>query len=509
MKTSSDGLFRLIKSMTKGEKSYFKKSTSSNGVGNSSSNYSKLFDAIAKSSEYDEEALLKKFRKEAFVKNFVETKQYLKTQILRVLRNYNRNKSIVLKLREDISDIEILIQKGLFDLARTQIKKTLKVANKHELVHYIFELNKLHFKLSTILGDAKAIEIHATETIEEEITWLKKVEHSQYYWYHYVRMMHSWKKYGPIQPKPEDQSVSFEDHPLDSFNAAHWYLMKELCIGQVFSNAETYYKDALAYYQLFEKYPDQIDLNPLNYIVSIQLYANACSQASHVEEGLKIVKEGISILEKMVKKNKIAINIFNIYHIDLNLSLLRIYLQNGTKSSFKEQHLILKKLILERLKTENIFKEETILGTIFISDVLLEDWEAAEASYQIITNRKMRGYRNDIEVVMRLLGIIVYYETKNIELLESAVDATYQFVRTKDFLFKFTRQFINLFKHKIINALNAQEQIEHFIQFRTETLAFFEESPKEQKVLSYFDFIAWLNSKIEDIPIHEAYQKRL
>lgn len=507
MKTSSDALFRLIKAMTKGEKKHFKKMTSSFASSKSSTNYIKLFDAISKLSEYDEEALLKKFRREAFVKNFVETKQYLKIKILKALRNYSANKSILFQLREDLLDIEILMQKEVFDLAKTQIKKSLKVARKYELTPYVFELNELQFKIAMVLQDSKTIEIYATETIPEEEVGVKKIEHIRYYWHRYVRMFHSWKKHGPIQQ--EKDITNFEDYPLDSFNAGHFHFMRELCIGQVFNDAETFYKDALSYYQLFKKYPEQIDLNPLNYIISIELYTNACAKANHIEEGLLIAQEGIYFLERMVLEEKLVPKNSVNHLISLHNSQLRLYLHHGSKPLFKQSYLSFKQLVLKHVGVAILSNKTGVLGAILISEVILEEWDVAEISYQRIVDNKTQGHRNDIESIMRLLGVIIYYETNNEVLLEVLVDATYQFLRTKDSLFKFTRQFINFFKHKIINALNEEEQIKHLKQFRTESLAFFEENPEECNVLIYFDFIAWMDSKIENGSIHEAYCKRL
>lgn len=507
MKTSSDALFRLVKSMTKGEKTYFKKFTSLNNTKSPSTNYLKLFDAICKMSEYDEGTLLKKFRKETFTKNFVETKQYLKTQILRVLRNYSTDKSISFQVKEDLLNIEILMDKGIFDLAKTQIKKTLKIAQEYEMSQYIVQLNKLQFQVSKVLLDFKSVETHVTETIPEEKQLLKELGQVQHHKHRYTIMFSHWKEYGPIQEK--EANANLEQYPLDTFNAAHWYLLTELNLGQTRHKAEKYYDNALSYYELFKKYPAQIDLNPFNYITSIILYTNACATSNHIEEGLLIVKEGITLMEKMDQKSKIADHFFVNHLIKLHSNQLRLYLHYGSKSLFKEHAIAFKELVLNYIDTLRSSNGFIDLATIFFSEIILEEWEAAEITYNRLTNYKMRGYRNDIEAIIRLLGIIVYYETKNIELLESAVDATYQFIRTKDFLSKFIRQFINLFKYKIISALNEREEIELLKQFRTETTTFFEEHPKEKNVLNYFDFIAWLDSKVEKTSIHEAYYKRL
>ena len=58
---ASDSLHRLIKSLTKPEKRYFKVFSSRHVIGDQN-NYLVLFDAIDRQGEYDEAKLIKKFK---------------------------------------------------------------------------------------------------------------------------------------------------------------------------------------------------------------------------------------------------------------------------------------------------------------------------------------------------------------------------------------------------------------------------------------------------------------
>ncbi|MFZ1593345.1 MAG: hypothetical protein WAT27_14735, partial [Chitinophagales bacterium] len=84
----SDNLFKLIKSLDKSEKGYFKKFALGHGK---NSNYILLFNAIDTQDVYDEEALLKKFKTQAFAKQIAVTKNYLWELILRSQRQYRRD----------------------------------------------------------------------------------------------------------------------------------------------------------------------------------------------------------------------------------------------------------------------------------------------------------------------------------------------------------------------------------------------------------------------------------
>lgn len=504
MKTSSDALFRLIQSMTKGEKAYFKKYTTSN-KSKSATNYFKLFEAIAKMLEYDEEVLLKKFRKESFVKNFVETKQYLKKQILRVLRNYSLGKSIRFRLIEDLQDIEILIKKGIYDLAKTRIKKALKIAQKYELIEYVFELNQFQLDIARTLLDYKFMESYIKEVIPEERKELKKIGNIQHYFHNYVTYYYNAEKYGLLQNEVFEED--FEQYPLDSFEATSFYYMLELNNGQLTNRGESFYKKAAKYYSLFKEHPNQMELRPSHYIACTVFYALGSSWTNRIEEGLEVMEEGRSFLEKMHQKHKISTYLFLRYYKASQNCQSNLYLNYGSKASYKEYYLFLKKDILKYWDSQSFRDFITDLVVLFICEVILEEWEVAEATYQQVMNYKLRGHRVDLDLYVRLMGIIVFYERENIELLDVSIDAAYQFIRGKDIVFKFPRQFVNFFKHKIIKAPNDKERIEHFKVFKTKTLAFFEANPEERNILKLFNFIAWMDSKIEGISIYEAYNK--
>ena len=86
-------LFSLIKSLSPSEKRYFKL-FAQRQVQHKNTNYSKIFDAINEQEKYDENALVKKFRKEKFVEQFGVTKNYLFNMILSCMQQYNEENFI-------------------------------------------------------------------------------------------------------------------------------------------------------------------------------------------------------------------------------------------------------------------------------------------------------------------------------------------------------------------------------------------------------------------------------
>src|SRR2546423_12681940 len=111
-KHSSDQLFRLIKSLTKSEKRYFKLFASRHTIGEKN-DYVVLFEAIDSQEEYDEKKLMKNF-KHAFQSPSAIAKARLYEIILRSLDAYHANSSIDVEIRKLLHYSEILFKKSLY-----------------------------------------------------------------------------------------------------------------------------------------------------------------------------------------------------------------------------------------------------------------------------------------------------------------------------------------------------------------------------------------------------------
>lgn len=135
MKTPSDQLFRLIKSMSPAEKRYFKKERDTEGKTNQTLD---LFDLINDQDSYDEEAIKQKLSKDAsFVKNLKIHKNRLQQLLLKSLRAQTEEASTAARIRSMIHDVELLVSRQLFDLAAqtlSKAKELCRTAEQYELL---------------------------------------------------------------------------------------------------------------------------------------------------------------------------------------------------------------------------------------------------------------------------------------------------------------------------------------------------------------------------------------
>jgi len=121
MKQNED-VFLLIKSLSKGEKKFFKLFSSDSKA---EKNYLCLFVTLEKQKRYNEKKLKQKFSAFAF------DKIYLQKQILKALRVYHAESTPELQLRSMNIETEILTNKWQRTLAEKSARKTLALAEQN------------------------------------------------------------------------------------------------------------------------------------------------------------------------------------------------------------------------------------------------------------------------------------------------------------------------------------------------------------------------------------------
>lgn len=126
-----DHVHRLVHSMSRAEKRYFKLFTSRHMLGGQS-NHQLLFDAIGAMPEYDEAALLSRFKHEAFTHRFAITKRRLYEAILRSLDAFHAESSMDARLHRMLHQMELLHQRALYEDAAKILQSVRKLARQHE-----------------------------------------------------------------------------------------------------------------------------------------------------------------------------------------------------------------------------------------------------------------------------------------------------------------------------------------------------------------------------------------
>jgi len=145
-KTTSDLVFRFIKSLTSAEKRYFKLFAGRHVIGNKNE-YLKLFEAFDKQEVYNETLVKKSFRQLKARNSFAIAKNRLYESILKSLDAFHSESSVDVQLRSQLHYTEILFKKSLYDECRKMLLKARKLATKYEKHTVIYDTYQWEKKL--------------------------------------------------------------------------------------------------------------------------------------------------------------------------------------------------------------------------------------------------------------------------------------------------------------------------------------------------------------------------
>ena len=164
-KAKSDQLFNLIKTLSKGEKRFFKLYASR--LGNSSDKkFIVLYNAIEKQKIYNEDQILLK-EKDLNPKQFSNLKAHLYYQILKSVKLCNSSKLENLKITELIDYIRILYNKCLYKECVKMIDKAKALALENDrsvLLLEILDLEKLVIPKTLESGNENRVNLLITTT---------------------------------------------------------------------------------------------------------------------------------------------------------------------------------------------------------------------------------------------------------------------------------------------------------------------------------------------------------
>ncbi len=142
----SKDVFKLIKSLTRHEKAYFKRFATAHSPANSN-NYTILFDAIDRLADYDEQELRKKLAGQSFIRHLPTVKHQLAGQVLSSLAAYNAESQTSAGLYALLNSVENLYRRGLYSFAAKKLARARKQAAERDAGGLLLEILEWKRKL--------------------------------------------------------------------------------------------------------------------------------------------------------------------------------------------------------------------------------------------------------------------------------------------------------------------------------------------------------------------------
>ena len=498
---TKENLFLLIKSLRKPEKRFFKVYS-----GKMESNYIRLFDAFDSMKDYDEKAFKRKFSKEQFINNFAYNKNYLYNLILNSMRDLYADSSTVKKLLNKISHVLFLNSKGLYNQSNKLLDKALKEASRIE--HHELMLQLYLLRLGNIISMGRPVNQDAvTDEIFKQQTEILKLISNKYDYNSLhreffilfkrlgtARSAEDMKKFDLIMKheffRDESRALSF-DARVKFYHDNVMYSYQKGDLNSAFTSAEKYL-------QYTESKPDLINENMQHYLVALDNVLTL----SRILRNKKVFE---NTLIKLRKQPLGEFGLTNLLLEELIWSVDGLELERAEKTlKILSADYYSKKIIID---AQDPYFWGYICFTGAMLNIILEKYEESLKWINHIRNLDESQIDTLYSILSKILNLIIHFELKNYDLLESQIKSTYRFLIKSKRVSKFEELFLNYLKAQLKSK--SQKDTFELLGLFINDLRKLENDEYEGRVFKSFDLISWLESKIKRKPLIEILKGKV
>lgn len=479
-------LYELIQTLSGTEKRYFRLNVNRHKKDSASHSW-ELYEVLLGMEEYNEELLRSRLKDASFLPQLAFYKNYLKKLILRSLREYHRESSIDMELREQLDHIEILHAKGMIQWCQRLLKRLYKQALQLEALNTLLEVNRWEMQLirnSQASGFRERLE-HLSQEKEgllEKLTVEGKIRalHDQYLGIvtQNIHLRNDSDREWLTHLDSNPLLVSSETMPTR--NSMIYFLYCKIYSQQLKGN----YPEVVGWYrrldQLFEDHPEMVHRFEERYLKFLLGYLDACLEANEYQlfqtmlpriNGFKATSPS---QEAMVFKASVHLQIrYRLNANDFNqgkelhqmvnngFTLHDKYISKPTRLSFAYNLLVI------------AFLGQNLSQALIWSNYILNmpEWEM----------------RQDIRIAARVFHLLLHYQLENYDLVSFLQRSTKRYLIDKDLsvhfeelVLQYMRQIADLPLSQHQGILN--EMKEQLIQLPLESTS----------VLGHREVILWL-----------------
>jgi len=498
---NNEHLFWLIQGLTKSEKGYFKKYASVNQAKNN--NYIKLFDAVAMQKKYDEAAIKKQFAGESFVSQLSVTKNYLYNLILKWMEIFHGTNNIDIHIRSLINRASFLYEKGRDKEFEKLLYKAKAISKKYELFHFILEI--LDIERTSALKRLDFDKISAIKA--EEATMLNLIQTTKQFQDLAESIMMLFFKKGRIEKQKHLMRNDIK-HPLlkNEKNAKTFLAKKNFFNSYVFYYFSINKVDkALEYSQkrvnLFLESPAFIRYYTRDYLGSLNNVLYTCFL-------LRKMTDMKFFIDKLAEAKIYALNINDesvLFY--LNYHILNYYNALGLfETATKHCEGIVKNIATFE---NNLNDNERLVLRLHIAYSYFGAGDHRKSLLWLnkIINEIKMAHNPDAQTFHRLFYLINHFELGNFELLPFLIKSIYRFMATMKRLSKFQKNILSFFKQILQRNNSNIQQKKQFSHFK-KIIQHSDIAIIGSGAFEYFDYISWLESKIENRPFAEVVREK-
>lgn len=507
MKKPSAALHQLIQSLTKTEKRYFNLFAQRH-VQTQKTHYLELYETIDRQPEYDEERLKETLGDHRLIKHLPAAKYYLYHLLLDSLHAFHEENSLEVKLRKKLHHAQLLLEKGLEEQSNKLVVRLRDEAQEHELFPLLVEVLHLQKQLQARQYYRDRTLEDLQQLHEEESEAHQQLQQLNEYWFLHGQMYLRHFRQSSI--RSEEGQAALQEliaHPLlagpekANSKSGLMYFHQIWAIwhfGQ--GQAEEAWRHNRSFLHLMEEHPTLLRQHPRRYMATLNNYLiDSLNLGKYDELKAGLVKfRALPQDEAFRLVRNIEADIFRLsYILELNMHL--------NESSFTAGTQVLPQVEDGLVKWGDQIVPHNVITFRYLAAYLCfgagQHKEALRWINQNL-NEPADDVVEDIQAFSRILHLLIHYELENYDLLEYALRAVKRYLRTRKQLYEVEQEILQ-FLH-MQERLPDQAAVKKALLQMRERLLPLREKPFERKAFSYFDFIAWIDSHVQEQAFESA-----
>lgn len=492
-KKSEKTLFELVKSLTPAERKSL--TLFINSYSDSDKKYFRLFELIDSQSNYDEKKIKQILNKENILTPLPKIKNYLSEIILKALRFHYSGKTIEGKIRDHFADLEICHSKGLITLRDRLLKKTKQLAFQNEKHESFLELLNTEWGYGVEQLKNKNILVEHRE-ITAKVIAIRTYRSLIY-------SVHTLLKQGVIRDKTmKKQWLKIIHHPAmlainepSDFKANYYY---HTIYSAYYEKLNDYSKCIHHQERLLknmESRPDLLMENVASYVTMLNNFVAVLCANKELESAQEMMNKLIlvqnwklGLYDKKVLIRNIAFAYSNLL---FGLVLVKKFDAGGRLAKEVEGFL--------SGHNTDLMAKTSLFVNLSIFYLNTGNYKEALIWNNNLLNESPENCREEDYAVSKIFNLIIHYELGHVELMPHLVRSTYRFLHRKKRLYKTEETLLRFIRNKFPAANSKKELIRFFKELKVE-LREITRDAFEARALEYFDFISWLDSKIQNRP---------
>lgn len=506
MRKSSRDLFDLVKSLTPSEKRYFSLYSSRQHPGRSNK-YLQLFGILETMEDYDD-AYLTQQGKSLGIRDIPGAKTYLYASILDALHRYTLGHAVEDKVRVALNQISTLFHRGMYEQCFRLLAKARKLAEESDDFLSLLQILTWEIQIRNHTGSpARRVE-QTEEFYNVQLRTLTR-----------LRNMYQFDRLNSRMAALEVSNGLVRDHEmlkmLDSLMDSELLRDEALALSPTarlnFLDTKMRYhrvrgelwhthRYARRKIRLFEENPEFAAHNAYRFIWAYTHFVMECNKVYRFEECEAALAKLWSLKNRF---RRLALT------VEEGAFFAEIWLRMNTTDAEGMRRVLVQTAswvdgAVGKIETVS---ELGIYYSMAFAYILLEDFHKALLWTNRLINHPRLSLMGDVASFARIMNLIVHYELGNTELLEHHLRSTYRFMRSRKRLYKVEALLLK-FIRKLPSLRDEQHLVREFAAARR-ALESVRHDPFERNALEYFEFLGWLDCKIENLCFLETYRRRM